>query len=189
MLAHEPAEAAAEREPADAGVGNGTARRGEAERLGLVIELAPEHAAIGPNGAGARVDPDAFHRRQVENQATVIGAVARGAVAAAAQGQRQAVGSGEVDGLLHVGRAGRAHDEGWPAVDVTVPHAARRLVAGMIASDQLAPERASKTVDVGGPKVDTGSICGHCGDIGHEVTSGSPWNVLVLWIQHSYRRR
>src|SRR4029450_8305211 len=48
-----------------------------------------------------------------------------------------------------------------------------RLVAGVIASDQFAAERASETVDVGGPKVDTGSICGHCGDIRHEVTSGS----------------
>src|SRR5262249_55336041 len=79
--------------------------------------------------------------------------------------------------------------EGRTTIDVGVPHATRRLVAGVIASDQLATERASETVDVGGPKVDTGSICGHCGDIGHEVTSGSPWSVLALRIQHSYRPR
>jgi hypothetical protein len=171
VLAHEPAEAAAQREPGDARVGNGAARRGEAERLGFVIELAPEHAALGPYRAGARVDPDAFHRRQVEDQAAVVGAVARRAVAAAAQGQRQAVGSGEVDGLLHVGGAGRAHDEGWTAVDVAVPHASRRLVAGVIASDQLAAERASETVDVGGSQGDPVSIRGHCCHIGHDVTS------------------
>jgi len=47
------------------------------ERLGLVIQLAPEHPAFRAYRPGNRVDPNALHRRQVEHHAAVVGAVAR----------------------------------------------------------------------------------------------------------------
>ena len=48
VLAHDPADAAAEREPGDPGVGDDPAGRREPERLRLAVELAPEHAGLGP---------------------------------------------------------------------------------------------------------------------------------------------
>ena len=46
VLAHQPAEPAAEGQAGDAGVRHGAAGRGQAERLRLAVELAPQHAAL-----------------------------------------------------------------------------------------------------------------------------------------------
>jgi hypothetical protein len=45
--AHEVADPAAQGQPADAGVGDDAAGHGQAERLGLVVDLAPETATLG----------------------------------------------------------------------------------------------------------------------------------------------
>jgi len=48
-----PADTAAKRQAADAGVGDDPARRREAELLGLAVELAPEHAGLDSSRAPA----------------------------------------------------------------------------------------------------------------------------------------
>ena len=105
VLAHQPADAAAEREPGDAGGGDEAAGRGQAEGLGLGVELAPGEAALGPHGARLGVDPDALHRREVDHQAAVAGGVAGHVVAAAAHGDGQALAAGEADRGDDVARA------------------------------------------------------------------------------------
>ena len=62
MLADEPAEAAAERQPGDAGRRDDAARAGEAVQLRLAVLLAPRRAALRTCGARARIDVDAFIR-------------------------------------------------------------------------------------------------------------------------------
>ena len=61
--AHEVADAAAQGQPADAGVGDDAAGHGQPERLGLVVDVAPEAAALCPGGASQRVQPHAGHRQ------------------------------------------------------------------------------------------------------------------------------
>ena len=56
--AHQVAVAAAQREPRDAGRTGNAARRGQAEGLRLVVEVAPRAAALGAGRAG-RPDPRA----------------------------------------------------------------------------------------------------------------------------------
>ena len=51
VLALQPADPAAEREPGDAGVRDDSAGRREPERLRLVVELAPEHAGLNSRRA------------------------------------------------------------------------------------------------------------------------------------------
>jgi hypothetical protein len=148
VLAHQPAQAAAQRQPADPRVGDGAAGRGEPERLRLMIELAPEHAALRPGRAGGRVHVDALHRGQVDDQATVVGAVARRSVAAAAHGHHDAGRPCEVERLLHIGDAGAARDERRPAVDVAIPHASGGLVAALLTLNQLATQSAPEAADV-----------------------------------------
>ena len=84
MLAHQPTEAATEREPYDTGIGNGTARCGESKRLRLVVQLPPDYSALGPHRSCSRIHASALHGRHVDHQAAVIGAVTGRAVAAAA---------------------------------------------------------------------------------------------------------
>ena len=84
MLAHEPAEAAAERQAGDAGRGDHAAGGGQAVQLGLAVEPVPGDAALRPGGARLRVDVDALHQRQVDHQAALGGRAPRHVVAAAA---------------------------------------------------------------------------------------------------------
>ena len=59
-LARQVAHAAAEREPADAGVGDDPGRDGQAERVGRVVDVAEERAALDPRGLAR---PDRRGRR------------------------------------------------------------------------------------------------------------------------------
>ena len=175
VLAHQPAQAAAQRQPADPRVGDGAAGRGEPERLRLVIQLAPEHAALRPGRAGARVHVDALHGGQVDDQATVVGAVARRPVTAAAHGHHDAGRPCEVDRLLHIGDAGAARDERRPAVDVAVPHAPGGLVAAVVTLDHLAAQRAPEAPDVSSAEGAASPIRRDCRDRRHVVSLAWPF--------------
>ena len=108
VAAHQPADAAAEREPGDAGVGDDAADGGEPVRLGCGVELAPQHAAPGARRPGGGVDLDRAHRRQVDHEAVVAYRLAGDAVPAAAHGDLQLALAGEPQGGGDVGRARRS---------------------------------------------------------------------------------
>ncbi len=137
-LAGQVAEAAAEREPADAGGGDDAAGRGEAEGVGGVVDVAPGAAAADARGPGGRIDPDALHRREVDDEPVVAGAEAGAVVAAAADGEEQAVFAGEVDGGDDVGGVGAAGDQGRALVDHGVVDRARLVVARIAGLDEAA---------------------------------------------------
>ena len=61
VLSHQPADTAAQGEARDAGMGDDPAHRRQSVKLRLAVELAPEHAGLGPGGARRRVDPDPLH--------------------------------------------------------------------------------------------------------------------------------
>jgi hypothetical protein len=62
VLAHEPADAAAEGEAGDSGMGHDPAGGGQPEPLGCLVQLAPEQARLRPGAALGRVDPDWFKK-------------------------------------------------------------------------------------------------------------------------------
>ena len=62
VLAHQPADAAAEREAADAGGRDEAAGRCEPVCLCLVVDVGPDGAAADRRAAGCRVDANAAHR-------------------------------------------------------------------------------------------------------------------------------
>src|SRR5215831_11335316 len=127
--ARQPANATAQSEAGNAGVGIGTARRGEAESLGFMVEFTPLDAALGPYGTPAGVNPDALHPAQVNHQSVVTHAVARNVMAATPHRHQQLVGTGEIDGIDHVGDASAASNERWPLVDIGIPDLAGLVVA------------------------------------------------------------
>ena len=134
VLAGEVADAAAERQAADAGRRDEPARHGQPEGMRGVIDVAPHAAAVDAHGAFGRIDADAFHRRQVDDQAIVAGTEPAAVVAAAANGGQQIVGARIVHGGDHVRHVDASHDERRPLVDhPVVDHASGlvRLVAGL----------------------------------------------------------
>src|SRR6185436_16543012 len=99
MLSDQPRLAAApEREPRNAGRRDHAAGRREPERLRLVIEVAPERAALGTNRPSSRIDVHAAHPAQVDDKAIVADGMSGNAVSASAYGNEQAVTRREVDG-------------------------------------------------------------------------------------------
>src|SRR4051812_33977041 len=78
---HEVPQAAAEGEARDARRRDDAAGRGQAERLGLVVELAPGHSGLGANRAPRGIDPDSLQPGQVDHQTAVAHTMASDAVA------------------------------------------------------------------------------------------------------------
>ncbi|HEY1206419.1 MAG TPA: hypothetical protein VGF05_17125 [Bryobacteraceae bacterium] len=128
VAAREVAEAAAQGQAGDTGGGDDAAGRGRAEGVGGVIEVAPGAAGFGARGLGARIDADAFHRREVEDQAVVARAEAGGSVAAAADGDVELGIPGEVHRADDVGDPGGADDQRGAPIDASVIDLARRFV-------------------------------------------------------------
>ena len=145
VLAHQPADAAAEREAADAGRRDETARRREAVRLGLVVDVGPDRTAADGRPARIGIDAHAVHRREVDHDPVVAGREPGDAVAAAAHGDREVVAAREADRGDHVRRAGATDDERRPpAVVGAVPHQARLGVA-VVSRVRISPRTASRS--------------------------------------------
>ena len=147
-LAHQPAETAPEREAGNPRRRDLTPGRGQAERLRLVIEIAPRHAGLRRHRAPLPIDPDALHRRQVDHEPAVADGVAGDVVTAAAHGDQQLVGPREIDGGEHVGRTGAPRDQGGLAVDRAVPDTAGGVVAGVTGLQQRTTKAGSKFANV-----------------------------------------
>jgi hypothetical protein len=62
VSAHEEADAAAEGEAGDAGVAHDAAGGGQAVRLRLVVDIAPQRTTLHPSCAAGGVDPHGPHR-------------------------------------------------------------------------------------------------------------------------------
>ena len=168
VLAHQPAQAAAECESRDAGVRYHTTGRGKPERLRLAVQFTPDDAALDVRRSLGRVDADAFHRRHVDHQAAVVGAIPGRAVATVAHGEPKSVRSREVHGSLDIGDAGAPCDDRGAAIDVAVPHPPGVLVARMILQHQISANRAAKLRDLRVAKRNRAAVDSRC-NRGHVV--------------------
>jgi hypothetical protein len=97
-------------------------------RLRRRVEVEPGGAALGDGDACVRIDLDVPHPRQVDHQALVNGAVPGRVVAAAPDGDLQAVGLREGQRSRHVVRIHAARDCRRPPVDQQVEAEARPLI-------------------------------------------------------------
>ena len=147
VLAHQPADAAAQGEPGQAGVGHDARRHGQPEGLRLPVELAEPHPRLGPHRPVGQVDPHALHQRQVDHQPVVAHRQAREAVAAAPDRHGEPDPAGEADGVDDVRHAGAAGDQRRVPVDRPVPHPPVLFVAGIARTDQLAAEGRAQLAD------------------------------------------
>ena len=165
----EPAAAAAERQPGDAGRRHAAAGHGEPVLLGRGIELAPGDAGLGAHRALDRVDLDLLHRREVDGEAALAERRAGNAVAAALHRHLDPARPGEVDGRDDVGRVDAARDRHGMLVDEAVEELARLLVAGTAGAQHLAADRGGESVDGGAGS----GLRGH----GNSLPGGIGWKM------------
>ena len=146
VLAHEPAQTAAQRQAGDAGRRHDAAGGRLPVDAGGPVVLVPGDATLGPGPPAARVDVDAAHQGQVDHQPAVGHGATGHVVAAAPHRDLQAAVAAEVHGVTHVGDGVAAGDQPRSLVDQAVVHGPRHVVAGIAGSDQRAVERSSQLV-------------------------------------------
>ena len=159
--AHEPAEAAAEGEPADAGVRDLPCRDREPVHLRGRVELREQRTAADAHERPGGIDVDGVERAQVEAQRAVAHGAPGDRVAAAADRAGHAGGARRAHRGGDVVRVGRLRDGGRAAVDRAVPAGAGAVVAGVARLDDRSDEAAG--AQRGGERGDAGSG-GHAGD-------------------------
>src|SRR5262249_6333032 len=135
MLAHQPADATAERETGDAGVAHDSAGGGQAACLRLVVDVTPQRAPLHPGPAVGGIDPHGPHRREVDDDAVVETRGARHVVTSAPYGDLQIVVARETHGRDYVGGPEASGDQARAPVDGTVPHGTCVVVVGMVGTD------------------------------------------------------
>ena len=140
VLAHEPAEAAAEADATDAGVSHDATRGGQTVGLCLVVDIPPEGSALDEGGALDRIDRDGTHRRQVDHDPAVAHRRAGDVVTPAANGDLEIAVAGEAHGNGHIGGAVAAGDQPRASVDGAVPDRSGVVVVGVVGDDHIAPE-------------------------------------------------
>src|SRR5436190_446280 len=139
-LALEPTAAAAEREAADAGGRDPAAGDGESVLLGGGVDRPPRRPALDAGDALVRVDVDAVHGAEVDADAGVDDGGAGDTMAAAVDGERDVLLTGDIDGSCDVVGARTAGDERGLAVDHRVEHRTGVVVRGIAGMDELAVE-------------------------------------------------
>src|SRR5206468_1421458 len=145
--AHNQADPATEREPGDSRVDERPARHGEAMRLRRGVELLPVRPGSGAGPTTHRIDDDAPHPAEIDDQAVVDQPVAGDAVAATADPDREVVLAREPDGPTDFRVIGRLGDHRRSPIDHRVERAAGVVVCGTAGLDDLAREAAPKLVD------------------------------------------
>jgi hypothetical protein len=137
VLAAEPAEAAAEREPRDSGRGIDPERRGQAMRLGRGVEIGEQSPGLDGGPATSGVDLRTAHAGQVEDQPALAGGEARHVVPSPANREREAVIASEDHTPYDVRRVGGPRDDRRAPVDHSVPEAPSLVIGWVSRPDQV----------------------------------------------------
>ena len=110
--------------------------------LGLVIDVAPQGAALDAGRALDRIDRDRAHRREVDHDSVVADRGAGHVVAPASYGDLEVAVAGEAHRFGDVGGAAAAGDQSRAPIDGAVPYGACVVVSIVIGCDHVALEPA-----------------------------------------------
>ena len=130
--ARQVADAAAEGEAGDARRREDAGRHGETECAGRVVEVAEGAARPDLDGLRLRIDAHPLLEGEIDHEAVIDRAEPGTVVAAAANGDLQALFACEVHGGDHVGGVEAARDEARMLVDHPVVELASLVVAGIV---------------------------------------------------------
>ena len=144
MLAHEPADAAAQSQSGDAGRRDHAAGRRQAVNLRLAIEQVPCQTALRAGGAGLRIDMNTGHRRQVDHHAAVGRRAPRHIVAATANGDLEVQVARQLHGIDDVAHAAASRYQRRPPIDQPVMNPSRVLIIRIGRQQELPSEGLGK---------------------------------------------
>ncbi len=160
------AEAAAERQAADAGVRHGAGGRHEPVRHALVVHVTEQAATRDVRDLCIGIDAHTAQQRQIDHHPTVTGRFTGWAVAAAFDCDEEIRFARKVDRILDVGGAARLHDQRRELVHLRVDDAARLVVDGMPRQHEVAPQAIAELLHGRASERDAGAVAGYGIDIG-----------------------
>jgi hypothetical protein len=103
-----------------------------------------QHAALRHSEPRLGIDAYPFHRAEIDDHPTVVGAVTRRAVPAAPHRHHQSVLDGERQRPLNISDTAAAGDDRRAAVDVAVPHPPGHVVTVVGVAKELTAEQRSQ---------------------------------------------
>ncbi|HUG46218.1 MAG TPA: hypothetical protein VMK31_06885 [Sphingomicrobium sp.] len=140
---------ATERQAAQAGCGVHPRGRRKSVGLRLAVKIAKQGTASDNRFSFLWIDPHRLNGREVNQQAIINHGVARDAVPAAADGERQVVFAGEVQRFDDIGNVLAESYCCRSAINHAVPDLAGLVIAGVAALDQLTVKLVDKMVERG----------------------------------------
>ena len=140
VLAHQPPDAAAQAEAADAGVAHDAARGCQTVCLCLVVDVAPQSPTLDEGRAVDEIDRDGAHRREVDDDPVVAHCGAGDVVASASYGDLEVAVASETHRRGNVRGACAAGDHPRSSVDVAVPYGSGVVVVIVVGGDEDASE-------------------------------------------------
>jgi hypothetical protein len=123
-------------------VGDDARRCGQPERLGLPVELTEQDARLHARRPRVRVDADALHQAQVDQERIVRDRQAREAVPAAPHRDREPVLATQFHRRDHVRDTRAPRDQRRAPVDRAVPDLPVLVVGRVVPADDLPAEPA-----------------------------------------------
>jgi hypothetical protein len=147
VLCGQVADAAAKREPGDAGGADDAAGRDKTVGLRRGVEVEPCRTAAGARDPRVVVDIDLPHGREIDHEPAVAHAVARRIVTASAHGDLEVGPPCVVEGRRDVGGGPATNDHGRPAIDESVEAAACSVVLAVLREHDGPGKRLAELVE------------------------------------------
>lgn len=147
VLVRQVSDATAQGKPGNASRRDDAERHGQAECVRRVIDVAGGAAALDANDAPFRIDVNTLHRGQVDDEPVIAAAQPGAVVAAAADGQQQALVSREIYRRNHVGDVRASRNQQRPLVDHAVVELSRFVIRGITGPDHGPAKAVSERLD------------------------------------------
>ena len=141
---HQDPFAAAEGETRNSYIGATAHRRGQAEWLHRLVEIAYQRACLRVGDALLFVDFDSLHCGEIDYDAAIAHAESGAAMAAAAYCHRYILSLGKVERAYNVIRTGAAHDQRRVAIKCTIEDQACRFIVRLRCCNDAAGDIGSK---------------------------------------------
>src|SRR6266446_1261164 len=112
--------ASAERQTANAGRRNNSARSSKAEHMGGMIDIAPRASSADCYCPRGRVNPRIFHRREINDQTVIADSQPSRVMSSTANGEKQLVFSSKVYCANYICHIRATHDQTRLFVDHSI---------------------------------------------------------------------
>ena len=144
VLAHQPAEPAAQGKPGYSSAGHDATRDRQVVELSLAIELTPRNSTLSTHGQAAGIDVNSLHRGEVDHYPAINSGAASHVVASSANGDLEAKLLRNFDSIYYVRYATASYDEGRALIDEAIVHLPRILISRIGGCQQLSQEGLGK---------------------------------------------